>query len=209
MLGRPATSSKFAHKEVDDATKVFEMNDDVSEGLYASGKSRRPCLSLDSFDYDVVERRMPGDELFICDEGRRYTMGEYVMLPRYVSQSVHGSRLYHTEALSSERDLHGIIKQNENGDVVDLVVTAVEDAVANASSCAPGAQSSTGCNYRSAVAYCQEFMTHPLDYCTIHLPELGLITMDPGLGDVKLEEVAGTFNLVSGMLKDSIRYLEL
>jgi hypothetical protein len=80
------------------------------------------------------------------------------------------------------------------------MVGNVDDSAANATSCVSTAQSPEECNYRSAVAYCQQHLTAPLKYCTIHLPAYETLTMDPLLGGINLTEVAGYFKLVRGSI---------
>jgi hypothetical protein len=77
-----------------------------------------------------------------------------------------------------------------------LQVDDLVDSAPDPSACLPDLLPSGACNYRSAVRRCQEYLDDPLKFCTVHLPALETLTLDPLLGDVALSEARGNFILV-------------
>lgn len=100
---------------------------------------------------------------------------------------------------SSQQSASPPLYTSRLGETINIEVTSLVDSAANASTCSSIAlqQAPGGCNYRSAAAYCKEFLTEPTKYCIINFPPFETIVMDPLLGDITMESVTGNLLLVS------------
>ena len=137
-------------------------------------------------------------EYIFCRKRQRLSMREYYLRHPFVpseifkplatvsSQTNIPQRVYPPQVLSSRA-----------GGTVNIEVGSLLDTEANVTSCMSSQQSPQDCNYRSAMAYCQQYLTEPTKYCFVSLPAYGTLMMDPLLGDVTVTEVTGNLYLVS------------
>jgi hypothetical protein len=79
--------------------------------------------------------------------------------------------------------------------VVIYVKAEVPDTITpNATACNPNGDT-TSCNLRSAVLYCEDFLTTPGRECAISLPPMGELTLDPFKGELQLDLVRGVLRV--------------
>lgn len=142
------------------------------------------------------------DEFIFCRQRQRLSTREYVL--RHPFQSPQQLEMPQLEAtVSSQNTVPHRVQQSKLsssriGDSILIEVGSLLDGKANVTSCVSSSrQSPEDCNYRSAVAYCQQILTEPTSYCYISLPTSKTLVMEPLFGDVILTEVIGNFYLVS------------
>jgi hypothetical protein len=199
------------------------LQETLSDDSYNLHTHSRKCLDLSSEEIPYFDPSLPDfseEDLTFCLGNQRLSLREYVLLPyplADMSQQENFLSPHLSTTISLAKDTVLTLSQSPRVDVggtgglVNIVVDSLLDSAANATSCGGGQQQVPGsCNYRSAVAYCQLFLTAPLNYCTINLPAFETLIMDPHLGDVNLTEVTGYLTLVServggrGMMKSNL-----
>ena len=176
------------------AAGVWTLAELSSVEVEDSFSSPKNCYDMDAEDHLSLDSSFrEGRNRVFCRGDQRFTMKEYAFLQHPVLSR-------HTSAIlpptSASLQVVEQVQLARVGSSIDIMVNFLIDDNPNSSACLSTSQS-PNCNYRSAVSLCQEHLTEPTNYCTINLPPLETLLMDPDRGDVNLTDVTGNFNLVS------------
>lgn len=172
----------------------------------------RACFDIGAEEISFFGSLSGGIDQVYCQGDMRFTMWEFAKLqqpnlnkPTRMDAIVATS----TSLTVSSKYAFDSPQATNSGGSINVIVNYASDSPPNSTACQPSLPAPGACNYRSAARLCREYLTSPLRYCTVHLPILATLVMDPQLGDVTLSGVSGNFLLVRSLALHILTYFIL